>query len=368
MINRDNYEEFFMMYADGELSPADRQAVDRFVTENPDLASELALFEQLQLPADPVSFTGKHSLYRFEAKDITAANYEEQFLLYVDNELDESAKEKVEVFVLQNPGYQDAFTLLKQTKLPVETVVFANKASLYRREEKRPVVYMRWVRLAVAAVFIGAAVLVWTLLPKDPSPVSNLAKTNMATPGNKPASGDAQPNPAISVTKDDRSGMAAVVKKEKFITGTTAPIQQNIAQLVNEGANIQSNPVTANRATQGEDKLPAASTVNSAAEERPLVTDRVIAANFSDESSETMKRIPHPDEEGAASGVHSAVYRELDTDDEKKSLYLGSLEINKDKLRGFFRKAGSIFRSKAKQQEEDNRTESATPAGSRTLK
>ncbi|GAC1529754.1 MAG: hypothetical protein NVS3B15_08250 [Sediminibacterium sp.] len=39
--------------------------------------------------------------------------------------------------------------------------------------------------------------------------------------------------------------------------------------------------------------------------------------------------------------------------DENKSLYLGSVEINKDKLRGFFRKASGIFRSKAARQDEE---------------
>jgi len=44
-------------------------------------------------------------------------------------------------------------------------------------------------------------------------------------------------------------------------------------------------------------------------------------------------------------------------------LYLGNLELNRDKLRGFFRKAGNIFKSKIKT--EDERSENTNP---RTLK
>jgi len=47
-----------------------------------------------------------------------------------------------------------------------------------------------------------------------------------------------------------------------------------------------------------------------------------------------------------------AVYKELDTDDEKKSLYVGAIEINKDKLRGFLRKASNLFKSRNKNEEE----------------
>ena len=49
-------------------------------------------------------------------------------------------------------------------------------------------------------------------------------------------------------------------------------------------------------------------------------------------------------------------YKEIDTDDNNKSLYVGAIEINKDKLRGFLRKAGSIFKSKAKQEEDKTDT------------
>ncbi|MBL0882345.1 MAG: hypothetical protein IBJ16_03170, partial [Chitinophagaceae bacterium] len=51
--------------------------------------------------------------------------------------------------------------------------------------------------------------------------------------------------------------------------------------------------------------------------------------------------------------MQQVVYRELDTDadSDNKSLLIGSVEINKDKLRGIFRKATSIFRSKRTEEE-----------------
>ena len=370
MITRDNYDEFFMMYADGELSAADRQAVDRFVMENPDLAEELALYHQMQLPADELSFTGKSSLYRFEAEDITAANHEEQFLLYVDDELDKASREKVEVFVLQNPAYQESFTVLKQTKLPVETVVFADKASLYRKEERRPVAFMRWGRMAAAAALIGLAVLVWVLVPADRTPNMELAKRNagsnaVTAPGNttekQPVNSIQEPgaenNANTTASVNAVNSKAKIPGVQQEVPGTTIneqPVQDNVIAY-----NPVTNPPVENKGTT----IVTGNTAN----EGTTSTDRTFAGNGSSQSTDVKNAVEHTDEQTQTAVVHQAVYKELDTDDEKKSLYLGSLEINKDKLRGFFRKAGSIFRGKSKQ-EEDNKTETATQVGTRTLK
>src|SRR5688500_16387313 len=125
MINRNNYEEYLLMYIDGELSSSDKKAVELFLEENPDLKEELELLQQAILqPDEKIEFTGKQSLYRKE-EGISLHNYQQYFLLYIDNELNDTEKEAVETFVLQQPQLQDEFTLLKQTILPAENLVFA---------------------------------------------------------------------------------------------------------------------------------------------------------------------------------------------------------------------------------------------------
>src|SRR3954469_3955821 len=162
-INRHNYEEFFLMYVDNELTNEQRAEVELFVRQNPDLQNEFEMLQQTKLsPDEEFTFTHKTDLLKIK-ESIGIDNYEEFFLLYVDNELNEDSKEAVEKFVLQQPQLQDKFSLLKQAVLPREKIIFPNKNLLYRREERRAIPYL--TRIAAAAAFIGVAALVWWIVP-----------------------------------------------------------------------------------------------------------------------------------------------------------------------------------------------------------
>ena len=65
---------------------------------------------------------------------INSNNFEEFFLLYVDNEIDPVLRAEVEDFVEQHPGLKGKLNLLIQTKLsPEEEIVFENKDQLYKQ-------------------------------------------------------------------------------------------------------------------------------------------------------------------------------------------------------------------------------------------
>src|SRR4051812_44274709 len=107
-INRHNYEEFFLLYVDNELQQDERVQVEKFVQENSDLTHELEMLQQAALGDDGVVFEGKAELYKAES-GITIANYEEYFLVAVDNELSAEEAQSLEHFILKHPELQDEF-------------------------------------------------------------------------------------------------------------------------------------------------------------------------------------------------------------------------------------------------------------------
>jgi len=67
MITRENYEEYMMMHADGELSPSQEQELMSFLYEHPELQHELTAFNMAKLiPDDNLVYTRKVSLLKPE--------------------------------------------------------------------------------------------------------------------------------------------------------------------------------------------------------------------------------------------------------------------------------------------------------------
>jgi hypothetical protein len=221
-LNRYNYEEYFILYMDNELSSDDRREVEIFLQQNPDLKAEMDMLLHSKLTPDTdINFTDKGSLMRFGSNSVNMTNYEEWLLSYIDDELDNEEKKEVEEFVVANPAIQKELSLLQKAKLRPEAIVFPDKESLYRREEKVKVIAIRWWRIAAAAVLlIGIATAGIVLLNNKPEngtdKVAESKKTE--TPVNLNNNNKVTPNQAQKINTEKREEIADVThpKKNEF--------------------------------------------------------------------------------------------------------------------------------------------------------
>lgn len=156
-ITRENYEEYFLLYIDNELSVDERKEVDAFVLLHPDLREELELLEGTKLDADLVSFSEKDALLSHR---LGAETIDESLLLYIDNELDHNNKKRVELEIRNNRGFRKQYEQLKAVKLdPSEKIICDFKSELYHNEtSRRPLAWMRVA--AIAILLLGAGSLV----------------------------------------------------------------------------------------------------------------------------------------------------------------------------------------------------------------
>ncbi|MEO6228828.1 MAG: hypothetical protein ABJB11_08915 [Ferruginibacter sp.] len=226
-INRHNYESFFLLYIDNELSVAERKAVDVFVQENSDLQEEFLMLTQSILKADEIVFDAKELLFRKEA---SIEDLQEKLLLHLDHELDNNAGKELEAQIEKDPSVKKEWQLLQQTKLSAsDKIIFEDKAILYRKEIGRVVPFP--IRIAAAAaVFIGFAlwggVVYFNNDKQLPVENNNIAvKQNPVTPKN-----DTVTDPVIlpEMAKEQIEIAKADIKKSNDAKTLSSPVKKQI--------------------------------------------------------------------------------------------------------------------------------------------
>lgn len=178
-IHTGNYEEFFILYTDNELSEEQVKMVDEFLAANPHLIAAFEMLKSTKLPLEEFSFNKKDLL----AENMKLSFVDEDLLLYIDNELSSDQKKKLELKLSRNKDYQFQHCSLLQTKLdPSEKIPYPNKKELYRTTGK--MVSMKlWMRVAVAVVLIAAGGIFYF---RNSTP-DNIAVSSKTTATNKPA-------------------------------------------------------------------------------------------------------------------------------------------------------------------------------------
>lgn len=360
-ITRHNYEEFFLLYVDNELSATDRKAVEEFAEQHPDLQEELTMLQQSMFrPDEEIVFDNKESLLQpmTEQSGINGANYESFFVLYADDELTNSEKAAVEEFVYRNPPLQEEFELLQQVKLQPDTsIVFAGKENLYRKEEDDKVVVIRWWRWAAAAILLLIAGLLWmTNVKKEDNSLANGAKPAQTTPSATqkenetvhPQKINEQPQQENMAAADDKikdgNQQADAVKKSTDIQNTARQYQQQVAvtkkTTTQHSKDIikEQEPVIA-QVTDNNDKLKGASLVAGTTDNHTKIETRPTAIT----GSTKIEIIDKPTDDSYANSKENIQW--ASSGDENVEV-LNTTVNKQNSLRGFFRKASRLIAKK----------------------
>jgi cytoskeletal protein RodZ len=358
-ITRNNYEEFFMLYADNELPDAERKEVEAFIAANPDLQQELILFQQFKLrPDTAVVFTGKEALMKQETglESITTGNYEAFFVLYADDELTNNEKAKVEDFVYHHPELQSSFELLQQVKLRPEThIVFEDKESLYRKEEDDKVVPFRWWKLAAAAMILLMAGIFWLYQVKKNNQHQEIVKKTQ--PASVPSQSSSQKLPGTATTdtgnneKTNGETVAAADNPRATVqlaNAVTAAVKKEIKQEHNKRPGLQDSPVEADLASNSDNGLKGITitSMNKTEKKAEINTGMTAAANKS--IPDQQLAYLNTDEPNKAEAGQA-----LATNTDKLEVLNTSVNT-KNSLRGFFRKASRLIAKKTSVGDEDS--------------
>jgi hypothetical protein len=341
-INRNNYEDFFLLYADAELCADDCKAVEDFIAENEDLRIELEMLQAAVLPQEEIHFADKSFLYKEIVFD---SNLQEKLLLKLDAELVENELQSLNSLLEKDTAAQSEFNLLKRTHLDAsEKIIFADKHLLYKKEKDNVIAFriLRWAAAAIVGfgLFFGVK-----LISKDAVKGSEIAIINNDKIENQTNKKQVNTNTQNTSIENKNDSL-----KERVATYNEAPKQSNDQVLANASANkiinkkeiITSTKTTNNTITtkeKNENQL-----AKNEVKDLPVVSKIVVDDNTKMQIAKTVDKVKQPSpivNENIVPLENTYAQAVAVTDVEKnenKILYMNEDDVKRTKLGGFFKK------------------------------
>ena len=289
MINESNYETYFMSYIDNELNAAERAAVEAFVLTEPKYAAALALFEKTKLHASSNEFM----------------EMEDKIFLYRFPEMDAKL----------DPDFKNS---LYRKEAPVRKIIFT--PNLMRAS---------FAIAAMLILFIGLQ-----LFKSEP----NILESNIVESALKDKTALAITNNASTNLKQIENTILPNVVNEAAISKKINNINIAIAKSATNQANFEDQTIaTNNMNTNIVSRSEGFSEANSENDSQNIVVAKFNEAQISSSSVETMAI----EEEKT---ILTTNYKEIDTEEEDRTINIGMLEIDAAAFRGITRKFSALLK------------------------
>ena len=258
----------------------------------------------------------------------------EDLLSYVDGELSEERRAAVEAFVHQYPSKAvELQQLLITVSKPDLSVGFPDKESLYRTEKHRRVLLMPWMQAGIAAAVLGLVALLLLTVRHDGRPAPAVVKImpDKKINKNQPATvTPAIPAPLYSQGNDDH-------------TGEKATARNNLAQRKQREKIIEPVPPAKEKPDVATRPLEAALVTAKTSDNRNSETTAPVEitpdAGQTTLVKSTVADVNIPKEQ--SSFATQALMQEAGAGDTKESLT--AAPAGKNKLRGIFRRVSRTF-------------------------
>lgn len=165
-INLDNYEALLLDYIEGRLNASTTWALRKFIEQHPSLGSWEELTADLPvLSEDKFGFPEKASLLMPEivpCKGIDEKNFEEFFIAWHEDSLNDEEKAALEQFLSLNPSLEVELRLAGMVYFRPDTnVVFTDKEKLIKKAPVIQIFTSRTMRVAATVALLFTLSVWW---------------------------------------------------------------------------------------------------------------------------------------------------------------------------------------------------------------
>lgn len=351
LINRNNYESFFLLYVDGELCATNMKLVEDFAAANEDLGKELDMLKAVVLPADDIIFEDKGELFKPVPID---SILHEKLLLKIDNELSDDEAGSLNKLIDVDKNVKEEFNLLQGTKLdPAEKIIFAEKHLLYKKE-KDNLVIGRFVRWAAAAVLLGFGFYFGANMLNKKSDLSteSIARTNLV-----PAKKANDTNTAAGIADSQNTASTATpedaTETNAKQASASAPVTANKTEEKNNKIFPENKTSEPTNNTEEQRNIAAVNTAATQKENNNAVQQKIAGSSTPALAQVSPKEINVPAAVDnnivplETSYAQAIAYNDND-DSNNKILYMDEDDVKRSKAGGIFRKVKRFVERTAK--------------------
>ncbi len=156
MITRENYEEFYLDFLEGNLTREVEAAFVAFLEANPDLQLEDEALPVLEADNELLGFTEKQLLKKSDDLGAVSAETIQYYLIAeVEGLLTVEQKERLNEWILEHPTYAIEQRLYQQTVAVPSAVNYPNKADLKQQSRIIPLWLVGSAAAASVVLLIG---------------------------------------------------------------------------------------------------------------------------------------------------------------------------------------------------------------------
>jgi len=333
-INQHNYEHYFLMYIDNELSGMERAAVNDFIMQFPNYANKLEALQQLKISPATLIYENKFSLYKLSEQD-------EQCITYLENEMTNEEKASFENKLSANITLQSTVKQWQATFITPPTTIEIDpnfKNSLYKKSAQiKPlwatVTFKRWASVAaILVVVIGYNQFNTQNKQESPSFTNN---NEVKTELNKAAVIERANGTDINATK--KSIALNKIKKEALLPNIPT---NTIAQ--NENAKSKSNSLNNKNIDAPNNDIAIALLAKEDINTKTI--DETITLTKEIRPTSISNVIEEAKNNFEAITPTQVQYSNIDTDEEERVINIANLEIDGAKFRELSRKITTLFK------------------------
>jgi len=331
-INQHNYEHYFLMYIDNELSAEEKAAVNDFIMQYPNYANKLETLQQLKISPDTLIYENKFSLYKLSEQD-------QQCITYLENEMTNEEKASFENKLFANTSLQSHVKQWQGAFLttPTNIEIAPNfKNSLFKKSAQIKPLWatVPFKRLASVAAILVVVIGVRLFNAENKQEASSFTNNNVGkTELNTKAVIETNKGADINVTK-------SAITLNKIRKEALSPILAISAQGQNDYANRNLNSLnnTAYAAPNNEVAIVPKAAIDTKATNEisalPMEIPTTSISNVNEEAKNNFEAIT----------PIQVQYINIDTDEEDRSVNIANLEIDGAKFRELSRKITTLFK------------------------